>query len=723
MSLSRKKKKATCPIIASRREERKQAKLAKKQLNMQRHENKCKTTAPPAPHTKSEPPVPVLRPKKKGPDAPQKQNKKREEEMRKQRLKQVRQQLKADDKMIKQMEKKLKLNRRKGRTSIPKSFYAEGLGDILDLVDKRVDPDHDLLVEKESPATDEEEMDELDVDSDADDQEEEDSHLSDGDIDQEIEFDVEEDDADISDDADEEEEKDEDDVVAAHASPQSVTEKPEPLDETLLRRIRGQLNRITSSNLPSISTFIEKMYQNNSLFHMNESICRCIESLLVIEVSLSPAKLVTEMCLLLASLHANIGEEVGGHAIHYFVRAFKTQLDANMMSMDSKRMDNIVSILCNLYAVCLVDCGLFYELTGEIVSCFDEKSIELLLFILTSVGFLMRKDSPDRMKTLIQSIQTKARQSPDVVSKRTEFMLQTLAEIKNNNILKVTSKASSIVSPIDRDEVKAILKNCLKRSAKVSAIPATLQQALSSNRWWIKVGPGLIENQQNREDKQEQKAVQEKREKYEFSLESEAEEKLCRRLRLNTTPLRRSLFKALISSSDYIEAADRLASLCRKNQCIEAANVVIQVAIHETKSFNPFYLHVLKRLSSFDRQYKISIFYAMRDRLPDVQSFSEAKKQTFARLMFHLTKEKVISLSVVKSLDFASLTESLADFLKQLLTLVTSDSGMREMFDRIPKKDHMLLTSLRLFISCFMDQSAESSLGRDLITARIRMKH
>lgn len=714
----KKKTKTVCPILASRKEERKQAKLAKKQQNILRHENRAGRTTPVSDTRIQQQQVPSNK------KPVQKVSKKKEEEMKMQRVRQVRQQLKADDKVIKQMEKKLKLNRRKGRKAIPKSFYADGLGDLLDLVDKRVDPDQDLDEVKDE-GEEEQQSDDSDQDMNSDVHDQESDHgseHSDQEFDQEIEFDPdsEKEDEDEGVESDESDEEAQETIAEPPAEP--IRQEPEQLDQTLLRRIRGQLNRITTSNMPSICSFIGNMYRENSLFQMNESICRCMDSLLVIDVTLSPLKLVTEMCLLLAALHENIGEEVGGHAMHYFVKKFKAEFDSSSRSMESKKLDNVIAIICNLYATGVMDSGLMYEIVSELVTMFDEKSIELLLFILTAVGFLMRKDSPDRMKSLIRDIQSKSNTAPDV-SKRTEFMLETLTEIKNNNILKVTSRSSSVVMPIDRDELKSILRNCLKQSTKVTPIPATLQQVLTSNRWWIKVGPGLIEDQEIREAKDKVLETS-KVSAMSFNLESESEERLCRKLRLNTTTLRRSLFKAVISSSDYIEAADRLASLCNKSQCIEAANVVIQISIHETKKFNPFYFHVLKRLASFDRRYKLSIFFAIKDRLTEVSDFSEAKQLSFATLIFHLIKAKVISLAVVKGLDFASLTESLVQFMTSLLQMIMDEGEevMREVFDRIPKKDHMLLTQIRLFISCFMDKANEQSLGRDLMNARIKSK-
>ena len=646
-------------------------------------------------------------------------SKKREEELRRQRLRAARQQLKQDDKEIRKLEKRLRLNRRKGRKAIPQSFYADGLGDILDFIDKRAEADDDLKQEQETaaveqePRSDDEEP--IDDPSGSDDDGPDDQDDDDDEVDDNASDDEEIDGEPANEEVDEEEE-----VAQQEDEPASAADAPQPLDEMLLRRIRGQLNRITSSNLPSICTFIEALYRDHSLWQVNECICRCIHSLIVIDVSMSPPQLVSEVCLLLAALHGNVGEEVGGHALHFFAHSLDAELQSRR-DLEDKRLDNSLAIVCNLFAAGLADPVLMFDIACRILTIFDEKSIELLLFLLTSVGFLMRKDAPDRMKQLIQEIHTKASSCGDGShSKRAEFMLETLADVRNNNLLRVTSRATSVIQPLDRDAMKSMLRPCLKNATKISFIPGSLSQALASNRWWIKVGPGLIEERVNRED-QSSAAVQQQLSQ--FCLDTDLEERLCRRLRLNTTPLRRSLFKAVVSASDYVEAGDRLVSLCRRSNCSDAAHVVLQIALHEGRTLNKFYVHVLKRFSQCDRRCKVAVFHALRQRVMDAESLSGKQCDILAHLVFQLLREQVISLAVLKSLDFAELTPTLVSWLQQLMSLILAQEelDMQQMFERIPKKEHTLLTSLRLFISCFMQESGESA-TKEALMAGIQLK-
>lgn len=706
-------------VLYSRKEERKKARQEKKQRNAQFHQRHKANVA----QEDNEAAVMEklrqqhMERKKKQQEEIQK---KREINQKRMKIREARTAIKQEDRVIKQMEKKLKLNkRRKKKNTLPKSFYAEGLGDILDLIDHRVKPDEDLENEKnenpeleldndDEPVNSEEEF-QIDDDDDTDD----DNGDSEGDV---IENDEGEDDEYA--DSDENSEDEDHDKIR-----KQLVEKEE-LDPDLLRKIRGQLNRVTSSNLPSISTFIENLYHSHSLYQVSQCICQVIDNLVIIPGILSPLKLVSELTLLVCSLHENVAEEVGGHAIHYFVSRFNSLLHEPRSncedSDDDKRVDNALAILVYFYAAGLIEVGLLSDIVNQLILVFDEKSIQLLLFVLVTVGFILRKDSPEKLKILIKDVQAKAHQvssaeGSEFSSKRVDFMLETMTALKNNNILKVTQRSSGVYSPIERDELRNILKNCLKKSSKVSAIPATFNQALASNRWWIKVGTLLEQQEDHQEDKKKRKQNPQE------EAMSTQEEKLCRALRLNTTALRRSLFRALISSTDYIEASDRLITLCPKNQVMEIANVVIQVAIHE-KSFNLFYLHVSRRMSSIDRRYKLSFFYAIKDRVSQVEEMKENRRKVFGDLIFHFVKHRIVSLSILKGLDFASLSPPLVEFMKYILSKVMDEeeSVMKEIFDRIPKKDHAFASSIRLFISCFMDDSADSK-TRELLKAKIKM--
>lgn len=53
-------------------------------------------------------------------------------------------------------------------------------------------------------------------------------------------------------------------------------------------------------------------------------------------------------------------------------------------------------------------CQLLYQILEKLSERFEEKEIELILLVLKSVGFLLRKDDPVALKDLILKLQQKA---------------------------------------------------------------------------------------------------------------------------------------------------------------------------------------------------------------------------------------------------------------------------------------------------------------------------
>lgn len=677
--------------------------------------------------------------------------------------------IEREDKVIKSMEKKLKLNKRRKKNTLPKSFYEEGLGDVLDFLDNRNANDSDdeqppkkVKAEKTAAAKSDlpwsdDEMSEGEFERDfggySDDEQGEiskskkvkskpterpSSEDEGSEEDFGEEFEDEGSDGEDSEQSEEESDLEREDIYGRKLDKKgnvikeeskrpkvdaSANYTPEELNPDLVRRIRGQLNRVTSSNLPGISTFLENLYRSNSFYQMNEGICKCVSDLLVIEVTLSPLKLVEELCLLMATMHENIGEEVGGHCVHYFIKLFNELLtEHNQRKHDdsynasAKKLDNSVAVLCFMHAVGLLDPQLMFDVIDELVAVFDEKCVELLVFILISVGFLLRKEDPVRMKELVSKTRSKASgyDKNDISGgKRVEFMIETLTLIKNNNLMKISSR-SGIVSPIERENLRNVLKNCLKRSTKVNYIPGRFQQVLLSNRWWIKVGTLLELTDSSKEAK-----------KHELKLANDEEfteldEKLCKALRLNTTPLRKSLFKALISSSDYIEACQRLTSLAKK-QFSEVANVVVHVCLSE-KNFNQFYVHLLKALATFDRKYKLATQFALRDKITELETLSAKSRANLPQLVFSLIKENVTSINVLKVIEFTDLSSDYVTFLKKIFdgVFAEDDAKIKEILEKIPKKD-TFASAIKLFISLYMDKSM-SDKSKDIIKTRLRIR-
>ena len=114
-----------------------------------------------------------------------------------------------------------------------------------------------------------------------------------------------------------------------------------------------------------------------------------------------------EHALLISVLHANIGTEVGANIlqtmISKYVDLYATTDDLN--NIDSKLLDNYLQLVGQMYAFQIVGHELMFDILDGLSDSFKAKDVELILLILRSVGFLLRKDNPTRLKTLILKVQ------------------------------------------------------------------------------------------------------------------------------------------------------------------------------------------------------------------------------------------------------------------------------------------------------------------------------
>ena len=535
--------------------------------------------------------------------------------------------IEKEDKEIKRLEKLLKLNRRKKKgklvTTLPKSFEAEGLGYILDVIGSH-DKDSDKHYQSEKS--------DMDVQQESD----KDNHDDDDDVD----CDVEE----YSPDSDEDEVFDEDHDAGGNANIKDVSDsnyssdsncsddetdnvkevsglkqdiygflrdksgnivKPEidsknkpnkiveenGFSEQILRRIRGSLNRLTVNNMVTICGQIKELYEQNSRHGVSQALLKCINNSVIDLNYVTPQKMKTELALLVALLHHGVGEEVGAHIIHRSICKFD-ELVKQIETNDSKIIDNLVLFIINLYVCGVIEAKLIFELMDKLCENFTEKSIELINLILRSIGFVLRKDNATKMKEFIMKIQNEAKQvdKSSLSGARIGFLLDSLIAIKNNNITKLKGYGSEV----DLQVIESTLKNAIKRH-RVNSIAGTYEAILQSAHWFSytqNIEPISSNRNKTKETERE-------------TLENTMNDKLIKNLRLNT-PLRKAIVVALSTCDDYIDASNRLITIGQK-QFSEVINVLLHVCVHE-KQFNPFYSHLFNHLSKCDRKYKVCIY-------------------------------------------------------------------------------------------------------------------
>ncbi|CAM9186893.1 unnamed protein product, partial [Hapterophycus canaliculatus] len=162
---------------------------------------------------------------------------------------------------------------------------------------------------------------------------------------------------------------------------------------------------------------------------------------------------------------------------------------------------------------------------------------------------------------------------------------------------------------------------------------------------------------------------------------------LAARQRMNTD-VRRSVFVAIVGSSDCEDALEKILRLNLKGaQEREIARVIMECCSQEV-SYNPFYAHLAERVC--DRQPKLRFTFqvAFWDALKTLDDGASRRAGSLARLMAHLVIRKQLSLTVLKTVEVPDLSPSglllMRVFFHEIIA-AGDDAAFMELFRRLAR--------------------------------------
>ncbi|XP_016135480.1 nucleolar MIF4G domain-containing protein 1 [Sinocyclocheilus grahami] len=641
-----------------------------------------------------------------------------------------------EDKEIKRLEKRLGLNKRKNKKSIPQSFTNDGLDYILGFlepgssatglyesdeemdIDKAKDDFDELDEDSEGQITDDENKDDNEDEGYSDEEEgdgEDDAQMEkeDNQIEDEMEGDEEEEDTDASEENDDGEEVDSEQKAPESQEPnpatagkyvpphlrEAVDSKRKAELEKLKRTVKGLINRLSQPNMASISSQLEELYMSTSRKDMNETLTDILLAACVTP-ALMPERLLMEHILLVSVLHHSVGLEVGAHFLETVVRQFDktySQLDAT-----DKECDNLVSIIAYLYNFHVVHALLVFDILKKLVTRFSAKDVELVLLVLKNVGFALRKDDPLALKELISEAQRKANAEGEHFQDQTRirFMLETMLALKNNDMRKIPGYDPEPVEKLRKLQRTLIHSSAGGSDMKLRVSLDSLLEAECVGRWWIVgsswSGAPMIDDHGNKTTTPSTKGEQYSSKMLE----------LAHKQRMNTD-IRRNIFCVLMSSEDYLDAFEKLLRLGLKDQQErEIVHVLMDCCLQE-KMFNRFYAVLAEKFCSHDRRFQMTFQFSLWDKFKDLANLSSRSFSNLVQLVTHLLHRKCLSLSILKAIEFGELDKPKVKFLKQVLSKLlkeTEPEDLVNIFGRISgiPKLGMLREGLKLFISHFL---------------------
>ncbi len=273
--------------------------------------------------------------------------------------------------------------------------------------------------------------------------------------------------------------------------PPALRQKLNSSDDTsiteLKRRLKGQLNRLSEKNLSLILPEIESLYRFQSRASINSCLYELYHDSLLSSISLTGESLLAEHALLACLLHANVGLEIGSYLFENFLEIFIKHINDEV---SNKINDNLIIFLSYLYAFYMTNGKILFDIARYLLNNdqLNEKRLELILLLLKTVGFILRKDNPLELKTFLQELRTGCSSSTLVSSssKRLEFMMDTIKSLKNNDVRKLPGG----FEPERIDRLRKIYKNLVKDKTvqQANMLNVSLQDFLNvkeQGRWWI----------------------------------------------------------------------------------------------------------------------------------------------------------------------------------------------------------------------------------------------
>ncbi|EAS34566.3 nuclear protein [Coccidioides immitis RS] len=633
----------------------------------------------------------------------------------------VQKKLEEDDAEIAALEKKLGL---KGKKKLPKSFLESGLGDILGELgsDSEIEAkkrkregeewlqrkrqrskmievgnrDEEEITGSEDAHEDEEDFDEMLEDFDDDD---DDDSVGEGDSEFQG-FDDEEEEEEEEESAPQKTKQKENpyrppvaasDTAPAKYIPPSKRMQSSTESESLLRlrrQIQGHLNKLSEANIISILGDMEKLYQDYPRQSVTSVLIDILFGLVCSGSSLNDTFIILHAGFI-AAIYKVIGMEFGAEFVQNLVQRFDSMYEEKDKGESSRKdMVNLLSLLSHLYNFHLLGCGLVFDYIRLFLGEINELNTELLLKVVRNSGPQLRQDDPSALKDIVLLIQPAVAQIGEAaLSVRTKFMIETITDLKNN---KLKNAPGASISLEHLTKMRKILGSLNSRSLRASEPlrigRADIQNSDKRGKWWL-VGASWKADSASTYT---HKATVDPSAVLPDNLDNDLGDKkamdlaqLARSHRMNTE-VRRSIFVAIMSASDYQDAHVRLTKLrLKRSQETEIPQVLVHCASEEG-SYNPYYTLIARKLCG-ERKMKMAFQFSLWDVFKrmgesgnmeddDFSADEDEDRSLTTRAIVNLAKmygsliaDGGLTLGILKTLDFLYLQPKTRTFVELLL--------------------------------------------------------
>ncbi|KAI1921730.1 suppressor of glycerol defect [Ophidiomyces ophidiicola] len=603
----------------------------------------------------------------------------------------VRDKLAEDDAEIAVLEKKLGL---KGKKKLPKSFLEDGLDDLLGDLEsdaeatarKRKREEEEWLKDKRQKAR-------VNIENSEDDSLHEEATEASDNSEFEGFDDVEEYLPDLQ--QTKQKENPYRPPIAVSSSPSTKYIPPskrvgacaESDSEMRLRRqIKGHLNKLSEANIVSILSDIEKLYQEYPRQTVTAMLIDLLLGLICSGSGLNDTFIILHAGFI-TGIFKVIGMEFGAELAQNVVTRFDKMFgNGHPGDSDRKDMTNLISLLSHLYNFHVVGCGLIFDFIRLFLEEINEMNTDLLLKIVRNSGPQLRQDDPSALKDIVLLIQPAvARVGEAALSVRTKFMIETITDLKNNRVKNAPGASISSEHIIKmRKIIGSLNTRSLKATEPLRIGHADIRDSDKKGKWWLVGASWRAEPLPSTDTKQtsiNSSVVLPSTLNDDLGDMKDVDlVQLARTHRMNTE-VRRSIFIAIMSASDYQDAHMRLSKLhLKRSQETEIPHVLIH-CVSEEETYNPYYTFIARKLCG-ERRMKMAFQFSLWDAfkqmgeradVDDSEDFDENRQLNMraivnlAKMYGSLIADGGLTLGVLKTLNFLYLQPKTKTFVELLL--------------------------------------------------------
>ncbi|MBA0590839.1 hypothetical protein Gorai_019529 [Gossypium raimondii] len=434
--------------------------------------------------------------------------------------------------------------------------------------------------------------------------------------------------------------------VAPHLRSQTKNESEE--QTRMRRRVRGLLNRLSESNVESITGEMATIFR---------SVSRSVSSQIISEEVLAscyngPRGNEQLRATLPLSLHAAVfaafiagmaslvGVDFSAKLMALLAKIFEEEyLKEDNLSL--RNLTLLLSYLC-IFGVC--SCDLIYDFLIMLSKRLTEIDVSTILTVLQCCGMKIRGDDPVAMKNFILCVQNRVNElkalsgggEAKINGKRMEFMLETICDIKNNKKKpkEDTVQHTRIKKWLQKLRVEDILIRGLKWSK--------LLDPDKKGQWWL---PGDIASATDNVEEVANSIDKE-------ALEAQKMLELAAAQRMNTDA-RRAIFCVIMSGEDYIDAFEKLLRLdLPGKQDRDIMRVLVECCLQE-KVFNKYYTVLAAKLCEHEKNHKFTLQYCLWDHFKELDSMPLLRSMHLAKFMAEMVASFTLSLAVLKTVEWS----------------------------------------------------------------------